>query len=227
LAWRTRIRRKIPIQILEGLEICLHKGMYIVQSQRQVLPDAEIRLPNCTDTSWTVGNIKTRDIRIALTNVSTVGNDLEYLRNKFGFSENDMTEVPQNPFTYLRKVFKDTTFRMAQYKMLYKLTYTLKRLKQCRIVDSDICERCDEEVEDTKHLLWECSSSRNIWKEVERYIRNNFNIAIELKYHNIIMGVNPAMYKNHELVEILSLLSHSIAQSFLCNWKIHVIVLQN
>ena len=86
-------------------------------------------MPNCTDTVWTTENIKTKEIRITMTNINTIAYDLDFLKNKFQFSDEDMTKVPQNPFTYLRQVFKDTAFRASQYKMLYKLIYTKKTTK--------------------------------------------------------------------------------------------------
>jgi hypothetical protein len=46
-----------------------------------------------------------------MTNISTTAYDLELLKN-FQFSEEDMTKVPQSPFTYLRQVFKDTAVRI-------------------------------------------------------------------------------------------------------------------
>ena len=47
--------------------------------------------------------------------------DLENVREKFNFSEEDIQRVPQNLFTYLGETFKDTAFRTSQYKMLYLL----------------------------------------------------------------------------------------------------------
>ena len=52
---------------------------------------------------------------------TTITQDLEHVRNKFNFSEADMESVPQNPFTFLREIFKDTAFRASQYKILNKL----------------------------------------------------------------------------------------------------------
>ena len=50
--------------------------------------------------------------------VSTNGVDL--IKEKFNFPDQDksQTEVPQNPFAYLIKAFKDTPFRALQYNML-------------------------------------------------------------------------------------------------------------
>ena len=61
---------------------------------------------------------------MALIKVNLIAHDLEYLQDKFGFSDEDMQNVPQAPFKYLREIFKDTAFRTSQYKMLNKLIYT-------------------------------------------------------------------------------------------------------
>ena len=140
-----------------------------------------------------------------MTNIKTIAYDLDFLKNKFQFSDEDMTKVPQNPFTYLRQAFKDTALRASQYKMLYKVIYTKKLLKTCRLVETDTCERCNEQVEDFKPLLWDCRYSANIWKEVEKQITERYEINIELKYHSIIMGVRQADYKNHEAINTITM----------------------
>ena len=48
--------------------------------------------------SWTVDNIASKDIRLALLKVNLISHDLEYLQNKFGFLDVDMQSVPQAPF---------------------------------------------------------------------------------------------------------------------------------
>ena len=114
-----------------------------------------------------------------------------------------MQSVPQNPFTYLRDTFKDTAFRASQYKMIHKLIYTKKLLLICGLVETNICERCNTEIEDYKHLLWDCIHSKNIWKETEKQIRERYTLNTELKYQNIIMGVNPDQHKNHEAINTI------------------------
>ena len=58
----------------------------------------EITMPNCTNLSWTIDNIATKDIRLALTKVNLKSHDLLYLQEKFGFSDEDMQSVSQDPF---------------------------------------------------------------------------------------------------------------------------------
>ena len=50
------------------------------------------------------------------------------IQEKFGFFDEDMQSVPQDPFIYLREIFKDTAFRASQFKMFHKLIYTKKLL---------------------------------------------------------------------------------------------------
>ena len=70
-------------------------------------------------------------IQVSLIAKDLITQDLEHVRIKFNFSEVDMRSVPQNPFTYLREIFKDTAFRASQFKMLNKLIYARKLLKIC------------------------------------------------------------------------------------------------
>ena len=164
------IRRKIPEILKEGYLICKNKNISIVTGN-------EIRLPNCNDTVWTSDNASTKQFRLAITNDNAISNGIEGIQRRHNFTDQEMTEVPENPFSYMRKAFKDTAFRASQFKMIYKLIYTRKLLKTCRKVDTDSCERCSEEVEDFKHLLWGCRFSRDIWTEVEKQI-NERNITL-------------------------------------------------
>ena len=94
---------------------------------------------------------------------------LLYLLEKFGFSDEDRKNVPQDPFKYLRETIKNTAFRASQNKILYKLIYIKKLL-----VDTNLCERCINEIEDFKHMLCSCRFSVEIWKGTERQINERF-----------------------------------------------------
>ena len=37
-------------------------------------------------------------------------------------------------------------------------------------VDTNLCERCINEIEDFEHMLWSCRYSVEIWKETEKQI---------------------------------------------------------
>ena len=80
---RRTIKNNIPTQILRGLQICRENGI-------QCIPGDDIKLPNCTNTKWTIENITTKDIRTALISEHLIIQDLEHVRIKFNFTEADM-----------------------------------------------------------------------------------------------------------------------------------------
>ena len=62
-------------------------------------------------------------------------------------------------------------------------------------------ERCNEQVEDLKHLLWD-------YKHLERSrkkITEIFEINIELKHHDITMGVLQTDFENHETIHTIQM----------------------
>ena len=70
-------------------------------------------------------SITTKDKRIALTE-NTIAQNPENVRNKYNFSDEKIQSVPQNPFTYLREIFKKTACRSLQYKILIEFRYAQK-----------------------------------------------------------------------------------------------------
>ena len=63
-------------------------------------------MPNCTNFKWTIDDIAAKDIRLALIKVNLISHDLVYLQEKFGYSDEDMQSVPQDPFKYLRDILQ-------------------------------------------------------------------------------------------------------------------------
>jgi hypothetical protein len=59
-----------------------------------------------------------------------------------------MTKVPQNPFTYLRQLLKDTAFRASQFLNTIYDDIHQKTIKTYSLVETDTCERCNEQVKD-------------------------------------------------------------------------------
>ena len=58
-------------------------------------------------------------------------------------------------------------------------------------------------IEDYKHLLWDCRYSVNIWKEVEQQIRTRYRVNVTLTFHNVIKGFRQEMYTNHAAINTI------------------------
>jgi hypothetical protein len=81
---------------------------------------------------------------------------------------------------------KNAKLRNIYYRMVNKDFFTYERMKKFKMSENDKCPRCDN-VETTKHLLWECSESENIWK-----IYNN--MLTQIKLNNLIVRKYDDLY---------------------------------
>ena len=51
----------------------------------------------------------------------------------------------------------DTKLRIFQYKYLFRIIPTNKRLFKQNIVNSNLCDFCNMDIETIHHLFWECN----------------------------------------------------------------------
>jgi exonuclease III len=74
---------------------------------------------------------------------------------------------------------KNPKLRNIYFRLIHNDFFTYSRMKRYKMTNTDRCPRC-EEVETTKHLLWECSHVINIWK-----IYNTFLKKLKLEHEMI------------------------------------------
>jgi len=68
--------------------------------------------------------------------------------------------------------------------------YSNARMKKFKMIETDKCSRC-EQVEDTKHLLWECFQSKNIWSLFNEVMRKTGNLEKVTSFEEIFVpGLN-------------------------------------
>ena len=58
------------------------------------------------------------------------------------------------------------------YRLISGDIFSKERMCRFGMIDNNICERC-QQIESTKHLLWECLESRNIWVLFNTWTTNN------------------------------------------------------
>ena len=65
----------------------------------------------------------------------------------------------------------------------------------CRfgMINNNTCERC-EEIESTKHLLWECAESKNIWELFNTWITNNNPSSNLINEYKNIYGIDDSAH---------------------------------
>ena len=73
------------------------------------------------------------------------------------------------------------------------------------MIKSDLCTFCNEEIETTKHLLYECSHVQKVWDSVKSFIREAFNIDVKLELEQIIFNdvmPNPSNVVNFVILAV-------------------------
>ena len=81
----------------------------------------------------------------------------------------------------------DSKLRSFQYKYLMRIVPTNEYLHRCKLVSSSLCELCDMNVEDQKHLFWACTRIQEFWSDMKRFFDNR-NINITVDYRLVSFG---------------------------------------
>ena len=110
-------------------------------------------------------------------------------------------------FTNISKVTLITKYRDFQYRLLVSAIFTNNRLYYWKKAETKLCEYCKYDVQTNKHLLIECSYSKNIWRKFIQYIKHNMFIdttVIDFNDKNIMLNlVHP---KPGHLINMITLI---------------------
>jgi hypothetical protein len=61
-----------------------------------------------------------------------------------------------------RKQCKNTKLRNIYFRLIHNDFFSQERMYRFKMVTSNKCSRCNE-IEDNKHLMWECSEVKTLW----------------------------------------------------------------
>ena len=75
-------------------------------------------------------------------------------------------------FTVTNKQIGDTYLRYTQLRTLHYRYYTNDLLVKCKIQADDTCSICHIAKDSNYHMLLECTSTQNLWIDVENWIRH-------------------------------------------------------
>jgi exonuclease III len=78
--------------------------------------------------------------------------------SKLGIESYDRENI-----TRFRSICKNPKLRNIYFRLIHNDFYTRVRMKKFNMTDSERCTRC-ENIENSKHLLWECFHVQNIWR---------------------------------------------------------------
>ena len=86
----------------------------------------------------------------------------------------DIEEFDKDSIIKFRNKCKNIKLRHVYYRLISGDIFSKERMCRFGMIDNNICERC-QQVESTRHLLWGCIESRNIWELFNIWLTNNNN----------------------------------------------------
>ena len=101
-------------------------------------------------------------------------------------------DIPYNTFKKrcmdIYKVTNIVKFRSFQYRLIQRSMITNMQLKKWKMISSDLCTFCGNEVETVLHLLIWCEEVRRIWIDIEQYMDKYHRRQIDFTVKNVIFN---------------------------------------
>ena len=103
----------------------------------------------------------------------------------FEIIEDDWKVIFKQPYLSAR----ETKLQSIQYKILHRIIPCRKWLYKQKVIDSQICNQCNEnEVDDILHHFIKCSRLQNFWHSIELWWNRKAEYQIVLTNKHIIFG---------------------------------------
>ena len=101
-----------------------------------------------------------------------------------------------------REQCKNAKLRNIYYRMVNGDFFTYVRMKKFKMSDNDNCPRCGE-TETTRHLLWECRESANMWRIFNNAIRSVSDNKYSIRNYSELYNMNGNAVINTIKVKII------------------------
>ena len=100
------------------------------------------------------------------------------------------------------KITNITKLRDYQFRLYHKKIPTNKELKKWKIVNSSVCNFCNEE-DNIEHFLFECQVIKTLWSDWKKEIENQFQIKATINLTRIVL--NDFVPRTNSIVNLLGL----------------------
>ena len=84
---------------------------------------------------------------------------------------------------------KNIKLRHVYYRLISGDIFSKERMFRFGMADNNTCERCNE-IETTRHLIWECRDSRNMWDLFNNWSATNNNTVTTINDYQDIFCMN-------------------------------------
>ena len=103
---------------------------------------------------------------------------------KLGINEFDKESIIK-----FRHKCKNIKLRHVFFRLISGDIFSKERMCRFGMINNNTCERCDQ-TESTKHLLWDCVESRNIWNLFNIWVTNSNPISNRVNEYQDVFDVD-------------------------------------
>ena len=97
----------------------------------------------------------------------------------------NIVEFDKESILKFRHKCKNIKLRHVFYRLISGDIFSKERMCRFGMIDNNTCERCHQ-IESTRHLLWDCVESKNIWELFNTWTRTNDSMSKVInEYHDI------------------------------------------
>jgi exonuclease III len=151
--------------------------------------DGKLKYMKDSTKNWnSVNELTTKELQKML---KLAANKVESLNVK---EKTNIDEFEEENIMSFRAMCKNPKLRNIYFRLIHNDFFTHARMKKYKMTMTDKCPRCDN-IEDTRHLLWECSHVKNIWKIYNNLVQKlNLPSEVMTNYENVYTpGKTPAL----------------------------------
>jgi hypothetical protein len=111
----------------------------------------------------------------------------------------------ENVYMYPFKFLMDSNSKDFQYRCLHDIVINRYWLEKWKLIDTNLCRLCKNEIENISHMFWNCLLVQTFWNNLNIYLIAKLNISIsmedvfygknDLVVNTIIVNAKKCIYK--------------------------------
>jgi len=115
-------------------------------------------------------------------------------------------------FQYIYKMTDCVKYQYFQFRLLHNTLITNEKLFKWKMVETDLCIFCEEEIEDLKHIFLDCEVIKMFWQKLNIWMKRKLQLSVNFNTTEILFG---SLSEPLLIVDIIYL----IAREYIYNCK--------
>ena len=171
----------------------------IVSSEYRFITVITDQVINIDSQEVYIKNIKPKQIynQLIQYKIKTPTGILQWLQ-EFDLSGSDI----KTGFLFARECSKSTFDHVFQYKIMTQILPTNQYLSRYRVVDSDLCSKCDAVSDTIKHCLWQCQLVVPFVDKILNFLNQQCQIQEIISIEKYLFGFSKNAALNQILLEL-------------------------